>query len=113
VSTLLDASTACLLLVGAQGVIAAQPYSEWLASSAIARGQGNGLSNGVPIDSYEHGAFQRGLTHLYEKTGNKTYLNYIQTGLDNVITSNGTVQAYKASDYSLDNIRIGESIVQL
>jgi len=100
-----------LLLPGI--VLAAQPYSEWLASSAMARGQGNGLdSTGAPIDSYEHGAFQRGLTHLYEKTGNKSYLDYIQLGLNNVITSNGTVLTYKESDYSLDNIRIGESIVQ-
>lgn len=91
-----------------------QVYSEWVASSAIARGQGNGLdSSGKPTDSYEHGAFQRALTHLYEKTANKTYLNYIQAGLDNIITSSGSIQGYKASDYTLDNLRIGESIVQL
>jgi rhamnogalacturonyl hydrolase YesR len=104
-----------LILFSLVNLISSTPvYSEWLASSAIARGQGNGLnSTGAPVDSYEHGTFQRALTHLYEKTGNKTYLNYIQTGLDNLITPNGTIQNYNLSEYTLDNLRIGQSVLQL
>ncbi|KAF8977496.1 glycoside hydrolase family 105 protein [Cyathus striatus] len=66
-------------------------YAVWAADSAIARGQGNGLSSGQPIVSYEHGEFQWGLRLLYEMTGNKTYLNYIKTGVDNIVFDNGTV----------------------
>ncbi|THG96647.1 hypothetical protein EW026_g5226 [Hermanssonia centrifuga] len=67
-------------------------YAAWAADSAIARGQGNGLdSNGQPTVSYEHGEFQWALRLLYERTGNKTYYDYIQKGVDNVLLPNGTV----------------------
>jgi rhamnogalacturonyl hydrolase YesR len=69
-----------------------QSFAVWAADSAIARGQGNGLdANGNPIVSYEHGEFQWGLRLLFEKTGNQTYLNYIQNGIDNIVFPNGTV----------------------
>lgn len=67
-------------------------YAVWAADSAIARGQGNGLNaSGSPLVSYEHGEFQAALQLLYEKTGNKTYYNYIKTGIDNVLSSTGAV----------------------
>jgi hypothetical protein len=67
-------------------------YSVWAADSAISRGQGNGLdSSGNPVVSYEHGEFQWALRLLFEKTGNKTYFDYIKTGVDNIVFENGTV----------------------
>ncbi|KAJ6611182.1 glycoside hydrolase family 105 protein [Mycena sp. CBHHK59/15] len=67
-------------------------YAVWAADSAIARGQGNGLdSSGNSIVSYEHGEFQWGLRLLYELTGNKTYFDYMQAGVDNIVFPNGTV----------------------
>lgn len=69
-----------------------QSYAVWAADSVIARGQGNGLDvNGNPIVSYEDGEFQWGLQQLYELTGNQTYFDYIQTGIDNIVFDNGTV----------------------
>lgn len=66
-------------------------YAIWAADSAISRGQGNGLANGVPTVSYDHGELQWGLRLLFERTGNHTYYNYIKTGVDNVVANNGTV----------------------
>lgn len=68
-----------------------QSYAVWAADSVISRGQGNGLTKGIPLVSYEDGAFQWALRLLYEKTGNKTYFDYIQTGVDNIVFPNGTV----------------------
>lgn len=69
-----------------------QSYAVWAADSAIARGQGNGLdSSGKPIVSYEHGELQWGLRQLFERTGNQTYFDYIQRGVDNIVFNNGTV----------------------
>ena len=76
------------------GATIAQPtsYAIWSADSAISRGQGNGLgSNGAPLVSYEHGELQWALRLLYERTGNQTYFDYIQQGVDRVVTPNGTV----------------------
>lgn len=82
-----SAITACLC--GTQ----ARPssYAEWAADSAIRRGQGHGITDGVPLVSYEDGEFQWALRMLYERTGNSTYYDYIKTGVDNVLLPNGTV----------------------
>lgn len=71
-------------------------YAVWAANSAIARGQGNGLSNGVPLVAYDHGEFQWALRLLYERDRNETYLDYIKAGANNIVFDNGTVHgSYK------------------
>ncbi|KAL0581445.1 hypothetical protein V5O48_000599 [Marasmius crinis-equi] len=78
--------------LGQLGLAIARPqsYAVWAADSAIARKQGNGLSGSTPIISYEHGELQWGLRQLFERTGNQTYFNYIQSAVDNVVTADGT-----------------------
>ncbi|RDB26662.1 Unsaturated rhamnogalacturonyl hydrolase YteR [Hypsizygus marmoreus] len=91
-----------------------QSYAIWAADSAIKRGQGNGLSSGSASVSYEHGELQWGLRQLYEKTGNKTYYNYILTGASNIVNDNGTIHGgYTVSDYSLDPVRTGPTFLYL
>ena len=71
-------------------------YAFWAADSGIRRKQGNGLdSSGKAVVSYEHGEFQWALRQLYEKTGNKTYYDYILDGASKIVADNGTVFAYK------------------
>ncbi|GLB41009.1 putative glycosyl hydrolase family 88 [Lyophyllum shimeji] len=90
-------------------------YAVWAADSATKRGQGNGLSSsGQPSVSYEHGELQWGLRQLYERTGNKTYYNYIVSGANNIVYDNGTVHGgYTISDYSLDPVRTGPTFLYL
>ncbi|KAF9465919.1 glycoside hydrolase family 105 protein [Collybia nuda] len=92
-----------------------QSYAVWAADSAIKRGQGNGLSSaGTPSASYEHGELQWGLRQLYERTGNKTYYDYIVTGASRIVTDAGVVQGgYKLADYSLDPVRTGPTFLYL
>lgn len=119
--------------------VLARPASTavWAADSIIARGQGHGLdSSNRPTVSYEHGEFQWALRLLYEHTGNETYFNYIQSGIDNIVTSNGTVLNYayvqiafdlfvstprlglitsllSISDFTLDPVRVGPTFIYL
>lgn len=81
------------LVFSTLGYVSARPsYAIWAADSAITRGQGNGRdANGNPLVSYEHGELQWALRLLYERTGNQTYYDYIKTGVDNVVNSNGSV----------------------
>ena len=74
-----------------------ESFAVWAADSGIARGQGNGLdANGNPVVSYEHGEFQWALRQLFELTGNHSYFDYIQKGIDNIVFDNGTVHgSYK------------------
>ncbi|THH16067.1 hypothetical protein EW146_g4520 [Bondarzewia mesenterica] len=89
-------------------------YSSYAASSAMIRGQGNGLSSGLPIVSYEHGEFQWALRLLYEHTGNVSYYNYIKAGVDQVVASDGSVGGgYNMSEYQLDPLRVGPSFIYL
>ncbi|KAJ3829507.1 glycoside hydrolase family 105 protein [Lentinula raphanica] len=90
------------------------PYSSWAANSAIARGQGNGLANGVPLVAYDDGEFQWALRLLYERDGNKSYLNYIETGANNIVLENGTVHgSYNVTEYVLDPLRTGPTFLYL
>ncbi|KAG6916984.1 hypothetical protein DXG01_004328 [Tephrocybe rancida] len=97
--------------------VVARPKSNavWAADSAIARGQGNGLgSSGKGTVSYEHGELQWGLRQLYEKTGNTTYYDYILTGANNIVNADGALHDdYKLSDYSLDPVRTGPTLLYL
>jgi rhamnogalacturonyl hydrolase YesR len=102
------------------GHVAQKSFAVHAASSAMLRGQGNGLtgpasaSSSTPLVSYEHGEFQWALRLLYERDGNKTYFDYIKIGVDNVVSSNGSVGgAYVFNDYSLDPIRAGPSFVYM
>ncbi|GLB41010.1 putative glycosyl hydrolase family 88 [Lyophyllum shimeji] len=109
-------SLALTLLSLASAVLARpQSYAVWAADSGIARGQGNGLdSSGKPIVSYEHGEFQWALRQLYERTGNRTYFDYIVKGVDNIVFDNGTVHgSYTLTDFVLDPLRTGPTFLYL
>ncbi|KAF8963751.1 glycoside hydrolase family 105 protein [Flammula alnicola] len=112
---LLAISLGFLTLTAADVVARPQSYAIWAADSGISRGQGNGLdANGNAIVSYEHGEFQFGLRQLFEKTGNTTYFDYIQKGIDNIVFSNGTVHgSYNVGDYVLDPLRTGPTMIYL
>ncbi|KAJ7057045.1 Six-hairpin glycosidase [Mycena amicta] len=105
------------LLLALTSTAVARPasYAVWGADSAIARGQGNGLSSaGVPLVSYEHGEFQWALRLLLERTGNQSYFDYIQEGANNIVFPNGTVHGtYTLTDYVLDPIRTGPTFLYL
>lgn len=72
-------------------VLATAPasYAVWAADSAIARGQGNGKSNGTPLVSYEHGEFWFALQQLYNTTGDKKYYNYILNSASALVNDQG------------------------
>ncbi|KAL5521051.1 hypothetical protein ACEPAG_8973 [Sanghuangporus baumii] len=89
-------------------------YAAWAADSGMARGQGNGLVNGVPGVSYEHGEFQWALRLLYESTGNRSYFDYIKLGADTILSDDGrSIAAYNVSEYQLDHLRVGPTFIYL
>ncbi|KAH0579015.1 hypothetical protein H2248_003183 [Termitomyces sp. 'cryptogamus'] len=105
------------LVLSSLTLVSARPSSNavWAADSAIARGQGNGLtSSGTPTVSYEHGELQTGLRRLYDLTGNQTYFNYIVEGVGKIVDNNGNVGGdYSFDAFSLDPIRTGPTFLYL
>jgi len=93
-------------------VNAKKPWSAWMAESAMARGQGNGLgSDGKPFITYEHGVFQRALESLYNKTSETKYLDYFRQGVDRIVNDDGSLNSYNLTFYTIDDIRLGQGFI--
>jgi hypothetical protein len=111
ISAMLDFRALLLLvsllsLLGADATARPSSYASWVADSVIRRGQGNGLDgSGKPVVSYEHGELQFGLRQLYELTANKTYYDYIVSGANRIVSSNGTVSPYTYVESIFPSIR--------
>ncbi|KAH7103251.1 glycosyl hydrolase [Auriculariales sp. MPI-PUGE-AT-0066] len=92
-----------------------KPLSTWMADSIMARNEGHGVNaTGSPIVSYEHGEFQQALRALFARTGDLKYLAYIKEGIDAVVSPTGEITShYNQSRYSLDDLRIGPSMIKL
>ncbi|KAL5483561.1 hypothetical protein ACEPAI_8793 [Sanghuangporus weigelae] len=115
--SLIKGSTLSLLVASLLDVAKASmpaSYAVWAADSGIARGQGDGLVNGTPTVSYEHGEFQWALRLLYEVTGNGSYFDYIKAGADTILSDDGTtIGGYNVSEYQLDHLRVGPTFMYL
>lgn len=95
-------------------VFGAQPYSTWMADSAIARKTLLGKdASGNSFVTYEHGVFERALEMVYNKTRNATYYNYLKAGIDNVVGPTGTILDYSLEYYTLDDVRLGPEFIYL
>ncbi|KAG0635067.1 cell wall glycosyl hydrolase YteR [Tuber brumale] len=89
-------------------------YSQLLANSVIARNTPLGkTSTGAVLTSYEHGIMERALQMVYNATGNDAYYTYHKTGVDNIISSAGTLLDYNLTYYTLDDIRLGPEFLYL
>lgn len=86
-----------------------------MAESIVKRGHGMGHGqDNESFINYEHGTFQHALWDMYTHTKNKTYLSWIKKGIDNIVTPEGkVVGGYDLNKYTLDDIRVGESMIIL
>ncbi|KAJ7621235.1 Six-hairpin glycosidase [Roridomyces roridus] len=110
------ATVLAVTLFATTKLVEARPksYAVWAADSVIARGQGNGLTAGVPSVQYADGEFQWGLRLLYERTGNQSYFDWIRMGADNIVANNGSViGGYNLSSYQLDPLRTGPTFIYM
>ena len=60
---------------------------------------------------YEDGCLYRGLELLYKATGEEAWLHGLKTMLDAQILDGPTLKSYSASDYNIDNIQPGRSLL--
>lgn len=83
------------------------------ANTFLARDYANALSDGQPFITYEHGVAWRALEMVYNATQNMSYFEHIRSSVDNIVTQNGSLEDYNLTYYTLDDIRIGETLVYL
>jgi len=63
--------------------------------------------------NYEQGLMLVALYRMYIHSGDREYLDFIQTNLDHYITDDGSINTYKRTDYNLDNIGPGRAVLEL
>ncbi len=62
---------------------------------------------------YEDGLMLDGVMSVYERTHNKSYLDYIKHYFDTYISENGAVKGYDPSLFRLDDINNGKVLLKL
>ncbi|KAF8848156.1 putative unsaturated glucuronyl hydrolase [Acephala macrosclerotiorum] len=88
-------------------------YSVQGANTIVSRDYAQGLRNGEPFITYEHGVAWRALEMVYNATQNASYVEHIRSGVDNIVTAEGGLEDYNLTYYTLDDIRIGETLIYL
>jgi unsaturated rhamnogalacturonyl hydrolase len=63
--------------------------------------------------TYEYGAVLEGLEGVWLNTGEGRYFQFIQKGIDNFVDADGNIRTYNSTDYNLDNVLSGRSLLLL
>jgi unsaturated rhamnogalacturonyl hydrolase len=63
--------------------------------------------------NYEQGLMYEALYQVWKHTGDKKYFDYIKKNIDYYIEPNGTIKTYKPSDFNIDNIAPGRTLLRL
>lgn len=66
-----------------------------------------------PRWNYTNGLVCSANEQVWKKTGNEKYYNYIKSYADEMINEDGTINAYKASDYNIDKVNSGKFLFAL
>lgn len=70
--------------------------------------------NGRPVRwSYDQGVLLEGIANIWKRTGDARYFNYIQKSMDHFVQEDGNIRTYKISDYNIDNVKNGRSLLLL
>ncbi|KAK2629266.1 hypothetical protein QTJ16_000086 [Diplocarpon rosae] len=70
-------------------------------------------AKGEPFLTYINGVGWKALEMVYNVTGDQKYLDHITKGVDNIVTDDGALRDYNLTYYTVDDIRIGETLLYL
>jgi rhamnogalacturonyl hydrolase YesR len=63
---------------------------------------------------YEHGLMLKAIERVWQRTGQRKYLDYIVRTMDYSLANDGSsIRGYKPDDYTLDNINPGRTLLTL
>lgn len=114
IGTLLAALVSCAQSGGQEGIPADKPWSTRIAESFLLRHPG-----AVTYDTgfterkwnYEQGLMLWALYKMSLHTGEAKYVDFVQKNLDQYVEPNGNIKLYKVSDYNLDLVAPGRSLL--
>ncbi|MDX5435551.1 MAG: glycoside hydrolase family 88 protein [Pontibacter sp.] len=96
-------------------VAAEKPWSVRMADSDMKRNPEGWMIDfkDKPKWDYTQGLFASAIERVWEKTGDKKYLAYIQAFADTMISEDGTIMTYKKADYNIDRVNPGKFLMEL
>lgn len=83
----------------------AQPWSIRTANSVIERR--------APMSAqwhYENGVILKAIEHVWRRTGDARYWNFIKETVDQFITTEGDIRTYTIVEYNLDQVNLGKML---
>jgi unsaturated rhamnogalacturonyl hydrolase len=92
-----------------------EPVYIQVANSAMARWpEGRFAAAGMPVEwNFQLGALLAGINAVWEKSGDRAYLNYIQSSIDQFVQPDGSIRTYKPEVSSLNDIVFGRRLLML
>ncbi len=92
-----------------------EPLYIQVANSAMARWpEGRFAPAGTPVEwNFQLGALLSGMDAVWEKTGDRVYLKYIQSSIDQFVQPDGSILTYKPQASSLNDIVFGRRLLML
>jgi unsaturated rhamnogalacturonyl hydrolase len=63
--------------------------------------------------SYDQGVILEGIDAVWKRTGNGDYFRYIQSCMDFFVTKDGDINTYKQTDFNIDNVKNGRTLLSL
>src|SRR4051812_1185843 len=95
--------------------VSAQDWSKKLAGTAMTIWKDSFMMAGdkAPKWRYDQGVILKGIEGIWNATGDGQYFNYIQASMDFYVKDDGSIKAYKADEYTLDNINNGKLLLLL
>ncbi|HEX8721544.1 MAG TPA: DUF4350 domain-containing protein [Pyrinomonadaceae bacterium] len=94
---------------------AAAPLSERMAATVMRVWKDAVTTDPTKPDkwAYEQGVALKGMEAVWLNTGDGRYFKYIQRVVDRYVGDDGTIRTYKPSDYNIDNVMSGRSLLTL
>jgi unsaturated rhamnogalacturonyl hydrolase len=104
-----------VLLLGLSTAVSAQNYAELMAKSIMhTHPDSISVKVGKPAGwDYEQGLILKALEHVYQRTGDATYFNYIKKNIDSFVDANGNIRTYHFDEFNSDNITTGRMLLYL
>ena len=63
--------------------------------------------------SYDLGVVYEGLEGIWKRTGDPTYFKTMQKSMDSYLGKDGTITNYKPTDFNIDNVKNGRTLLML
>lgn len=118
-SFFLKAGLVCLFVInyGVSASAQTKPLSEAMAATVMDIWQDSlnlDPENPKPVKwAYDQGVILEGIEAIWKRTKSDSYFKYMQKSMDFFVKEDGGISRYKQTDYNIDNVKNGRTLLSL